>query len=177
MKTLRNSFLLLGCLMLSALLTGCGSGDSASDGPVTTTRTAGSLEFTLSVPKSNYTRGETVPVTLSVKNIGTVRFILEYFDAAAQFQVAKDGAIVTSFHEPTTPGGGSGRNQPLDAGSTIVYQGEWKTDAVNSVAGNYSIVGNLIAEVRNGEGNIRGERILAQNVDNNASPITVIVSN
>ena len=161
--------------MLATLLPGCGSGESAPDVPVTTTRVVGSLEFTLSVPKSNYTRGETVPVTLSVKNIGTVRFILEY-SYASQFQVAKDGAIVTSFHEPPTPGGGV-RDQPLDAGSTIVYQGEWKTDAVNSVAGNYSILGNLIAEVRNGEGNIRGEPIPAQNVDNNASPITVIVSN
>lgn len=62
------------CLLLGVGGNGCGGGGSStpvSTGPITSAlKQTGDLQFTLTTPKTTYTRGEAVPFTFTVKNVG-----------------------------------------------------------------------------------------------------------
>jgi hypothetical protein len=61
------------CVALSALLSGCGSGGGDIDNTAipSVPRRFGSLEFTATATHSRYVPGTQVPLTLTVRNVGT----------------------------------------------------------------------------------------------------------
>ncbi len=87
MNTLTKYLTCAWLLYVSQLLTGCGGGGTstpASNSPLTSVpRTAGSLQLTLNTTKSIFARGETIPLTFSVKNTDvqkvTVSLKSQYF--------------------------------------------------------------------------------------------------
>ena len=74
---MRKTTIVMLCMLalpLLALLSSCGGDNSpaAPNGPVVSTpRQFDNLVFTLSVPKATYAKGEQVPLTFTVKNVGT----------------------------------------------------------------------------------------------------------
>lgn len=78
---------LCSLVCFATMLTGCGGGDSREPTPttVTSTRQYQSLQFTLAT-RTAFRRGETVPLTFTVKNVGaqTVTTLLGPPEADAQ---------------------------------------------------------------------------------------------
>ena len=80
--------LLAACLWLGLGGTGCGSGSSptSNNGPVASAvKQTGDLQFTLTTPKTTYARGEAIPFTFTVTNVGaqTASVVNQYY----QFRV------------------------------------------------------------------------------------------
>jgi hypothetical protein len=59
-------------MMLTALLIGCGGGELPPSGPIVSTpRQFSPFQLTVSANRATYSRGEPIPLTLTVRNIST----------------------------------------------------------------------------------------------------------
>jgi hypothetical protein len=110
-------------LWLAVLLAGC-DGSEFVDGPVRSVpRQFGGLEFTLSAPKSRYARGENVPLTLSVKNLGTQTLTAHFGRPVAQVLQVKQGSqVIWEFPQGTA---GVGMTLQFAPGETKTFTENW----------------------------------------------------
>lgn len=135
--------------LLMVGLFGCG-GNSPSDGPVVSVpRVSGQLQFTTSTPKSIYNKGEVVPFTLTVKNVGRTEITFELPAPDTDAIVSRAGAPVW---QASKVYGGIGDIKLLDlqpgATTASTWSGrsmldEWPqqaTDGSNAGPGQYSVI-------------------------------------
>ncbi len=160
---------LLLVIMLVALLTGCG-GDGSTPA-LNQNRRFRSLEFALTTPKTTYAHGEQVPMTFTVKNIGSQKVSMVGGDCEVFFKI-RQGSL--SF-DPDIGCGASGYIIDLDPGQTKTYNLEWdQMDGHGSLvqAGQDTITVWLTA------GNIDGTLLSKAETEQNlaANPIQIIVT-
>lgn len=137
-------FLVKSGLVLSVLLllAGCGGGGSSMG----SSRTFGTLEFVLTIPKTTFAPGETVPMTFTVRNSGSRAVITKHIGCEPAFLVYHDGQAlkgtpfcgIDEFFEVT-----------FSPGETKTYHLNWDQRSgdqeLQSPAGQYSITAWLDA--------------------------------
>ena len=132
-------------VLLPTLLAGCGEGDgtlSAINSNNQSPRQVGSLEFTLMTTKATFTRGESVPLTFSVKNIGSQTEDAR-LGACDWFETKVSSGSQAVWQESHTHGCGS-VVQPVSIapGETKTYTYDWPQTDENRVqvpAGHYTL--------------------------------------
>jgi len=86
-------------------------------------RQFGDLEFTLSAPKTMYARGENVPLTLSVKNVGTQTITAHFGSPVAQVLQVKQGSqVIWEFPQGTAA---VGMTLTFAPGETRTFAQDW----------------------------------------------------
>ena len=83
---------LCGLIGFAVMLAGCGGGDNTEPAPTTVTSTGQyqSLQFTLTT-RTAFRRGETVPITFTVKNVGAQTVTAFLGPPEADAQVSQGG--------------------------------------------------------------------------------------
>ena len=158
------------------LLTGCGGGSSSTSAtPVdtnstTSTRTYNDLQFTLSTTKATF-RGEQVPLTFTVKNIGSQTISATGGGCNVLLRVLQGTQIIGP--EPASCGAG-GYTSTLNSGESKTYTTMWSQKDVN---GNQVASGIYTLRVWTTAGNINGSDLTADQTETNLSAsIQVTVS-
>lgn len=121
--------------------------------------TAGPLKFNLQMPRVNYAEGESVPLKLTVTNVGKDSVSLKFdHDLEYDFIVKRDVNLIFATvpfdvwrYSASHPGGLKSHTQVLKPGATLVYDAMWpQTNAEGEKVGSgrYVITGviNLAGE-------------------------------
>jgi hypothetical protein len=106
MRNRKNPVRAIPALLILILLAGCGGGEtSPANGLVRSpSRQFGNLEFSLSAPKTIYARGENVPLTFTVKNIGTQTITADFGSPFPYtMQITQGKQVVREYPPGTTP--------------------------------------------------------------------------
>lgn len=116
-----------------------------ANGPVVSNpRQFGSLEFTLSATKAVYARGEQVPLTFTVKNVGMQTVNVTIATPAFDATITQNNQLVWQYTTSPLAGGGTGviRTISIDPGvaETLDFTWDQKDQQGNSVmSGRYVV--------------------------------------
>ncbi len=126
---------------------GCGGGDNSVTPPILTspTRQASTLELAVTLPKSTFARGEAIPYTMTVKNVGTQAATLVYSFNIGLYSRVKQGGTLISDAPILLPVPSS--TLEIAAGQAITLTGNWnQTSTITQAsvaAGTYTLQGCL----------------------------------
>ncbi|MCW3055879.1 MAG: hypothetical protein JWN14_5049 [Chthonomonadales bacterium] len=156
---MKKLLLLMALSIFSALVSsGCGGGDSAPSGAVTSTpKTSSSLVFMVSTPHSHYARGVAIPITFTVTNTASQAADLE-FGACSDFTVYVNQGTSQTWFGPIFGCGGITRSVSILPGATQTYTLPWdQTNVVDPAlpgtqvaAGTYAIFAKFNPSFMNG---------------------------
>ncbi len=131
---------LVGLLLTAfaaSLLVGCGGGGGGDAGdcasPVASApRRNGSLQYTVSVPRGCFARGENIPISLSVQNVGSDPVVIAQRSGGlpADAEAVQGGQQVWQYSRYTVVAQAGGALQPplqIAAGQTQTFNITWDT--------------------------------------------------